>query len=206
MNKALAGLVLLLGSGALWSGAARAGGIDLALSNETANVAVILNPRRFTQGGGSELAVGGFISEDDDRLLHASLMARGYHQSATSQYSLAAGVKAIGGEIAIPEEAALIDDEDTETVGAVGLGFQAGLLLSSSPQNPVEVGFEAFYAPGITSFSDAERYAEFAARLQIDIIPQARAYVGYRRMAFDTNDYDRVQLDRSVHVGLKIVY
>jgi len=204
MNKTLAGLVLLLGAGTLMA-EARAGGIDLALSDDTANLAVLLNPYRLDGGLGSELAVGGFISEDDDRLLHATLMARGYRPTAQVRYSLAAGLKAIAGDIAIEPERVPADGEDEERVGAVALGLQLDYRLSSG-RNPVDVGLEVFYAPSITSFSDAEQFSEFGGRLQIEIIPTARAYVGYRRMGFDTDDYDDVRLDRSVHVGLKIIY
>ena len=201
MKKTLASIALLLGT----IGAAEASGLDLALSNETANLSVLLNPYPLNGGGGSELALGGFISEAGDNILHATLMARGYRQSATSQYNLAAGVKLVGGQVEIDENR-VIDDEDNESVGALALGMQAGLLLASSQYNPMEVSFEGFYAPSITSFSDAESYSEVAARFQIEVIPQARAYVGYRRMRFDTNDYNNVRLDRSVHVGLKITF
>ena len=205
MKQALAGLALLSG-GALLSPVATASAIDFALSNETANFSVVLNPRQFYTGGGSELAFGGFVSEEDDRLAHVSLMARGTRPTAASRYNLAAGLKAIVGEIAIDPERVVVGDEDSEKVGAVALGFQTEVLLSQSRRNPVELGFDVFFAPSIASFSDAEQFSEIAARLQIEIIPQARAYVGYRRMGFDTNDYDKVRLDRSVHVGLRIVY
>ena len=204
MNKALAGLSLLLGIACV-SPAVRAGGIDLALSNETANLALLLNPHRFRTGNGAELTLGGFISEDDDRLVHASLMAKGKQRTRTSMYSLAAGVKAIGGDVAIESERVLPGAEDDERVGALALGFEFG-IINASPRNPVEFKLGAFFAPSISSFSDAEEFSEFTARLQIEVIPTASAYVGYRRMGFDTNDYDDVRLDRSVHIGLEIVY
>lgn len=199
MKKVLAGVCLMFGSFGV-----NAGGLDLALSNETANLAVLLNPHQFYQGGGSELAVGAFVSEQGDKLAHATLMARGYRQSGGTQYSLGAGMKALVGDVAIPAVGA--NPETEEEVGAVALGFQVGMLLASSKHNPIELAFEGFLAPSITSFSDAERYSEVGARLQVDVIPQARAYVGYRRMNFDTNDFNNVRIDRSVHVGIKLTF
>jgi len=199
MKKVLAGVCMMLGSLG-----AEAGGLDFALSNETANLTLLLNPHQFYQGGGSELSVGGFISEQGDKLAHATLMARGYRQADGKQYSLGAGMKAIAGDISIPAIAARPEAE--ESVGAVALGFQVGMLLASSRHNPLELAFEGFLAPSITSFSDAERYAEIGARIQIDVIPQARAYIGYRRMRFDTNDFNNVRLDRSVHLGIKLTF
>ncbi len=201
MKKVLAGLCLLFSSMGV-----SASGLDFALSNETANLSVLLNPAyQFNQGGGSELALGGFVSEQGDKLAHATLMARGFRQSASgAQYSMGAGMKAVAGDIAIPSVGDV--EETDESVGAVALGFQFGLLLASSRYNPIELAFEGYLAPSITSFSDAERYAEIGARLQIDVIPQARAYIGYRRMQFDTNDYNDVQIDRSVHLGIKLTF
>jgi len=182
-----------------------AGGLDLALSDETANLYFLLNPPyQFSDGGGSELAFGGFVSEQGDQLGHIRLMARGYRYSNGTSYSLGTGMKAIAGDVIAP--AAGDAPESEEAVGAVALGFQFGVLLVSSQNNPVELSVEAFHAPSITSFSDAERYTEFAGRLQVDVIPQARAYIGYRGMRFDTDDYDALKLDRSVHIGVNISF
>ena len=200
MKKAFASLCMLLCTAGV-----NAGGVDLALSNNTAHLSMLLNPYAFYEGGGSEVGLGGFISEEGDKLLHATLIARGYRQSSTSQYSLGAGIKAVYGDVTIP---AAVNNgaEAEETVGALALGFQAGMLISSSRHNPIEALIEAFIAPSITSFSDAERFAELNARLQVEIIPQAQAYVGYRRMRFNTRNFDNVLLDRSVHLGIKLTF
>jgi len=183
---------------------ANASGLDIALSNETAKVSILLNPPyQFNDGGGSELSFGGFISEQGDSLGHASLIARGYRTSNGTSYSLGAGMKAIAGT-AIPEPDNAPEIE--ESVGAVALGFQVGLLLASSQNNPIELAAEAFHAPSITSFSDATRFTEYGARIQIDVIPQARAYIGYRHMRFDTDRYTKVRLDRSTHIGIKLTF
>ena len=200
MKKAFASLCMML-----CTAGANAGGLDIALSNNTAHVSLLLNPYAFYQGGGSEFGIGGFISEDGDKLAHATLIARGYRQSSTSQYSLGAGVKALYGDVTIPASSNN-GTEVEEAVGALALGFQAGMLISSSRHNPIEALIEGFIAPSITSFSDAERFAELNARLQIEIIPQAQAYVGYRRMRFNTRNFDNVRLDRSVHFGIKLTF
>jgi hypothetical protein len=200
MKKALMSFCLML-----CTGLANAGGLDIALSNNTAHLSMLLNPYAFYQGGGSELGVGAFVSEEGDKLAHATLIARGYRQSSSSQYSLGAGVKALYGDVTIPA-ASNNGTEVEEKVGAIAMGFQAGMLISSSRHNPIEAMFEGYIAPSITSFSDAERYAEINARLQIEIIPQAQAYVGYRRMRFNTRNFDNVRLDRSVHLGIKLTF
>lgn len=195
----IAGLLMVNGN-------ARAEGLDLALSHETANLYLILNPfspRSGLQNGGalriaprgSELAVGAFINETGDSLLHATIMARGVNISNGTQYKLGAGMKVIGGDLEIDEK-----------VSALALGFQASILLGYADTNPLDFTVEGFFAPGITSFSDAEQFSEIAARLQVEVIGQARAYLGYRRITFDTNDFGEQRLDRGIHLGLNITF
>lgn len=204
MNKVLAGLILLLGSSQVL-----AGGLDLALSDNTANISVtlsrdpLLSERSPYRVGGSELALGGFISESGDNIVHATILARGIRQSLSSQYQVSAGMKVVAGEIEINTPTP--DVTESESVGALALGFQAGMLVPSA-SNPIELSFEGYYAPSITSFSDAENYSELTARLQIEVTPRARAYVGYRRLRFDTNDANNVRLDNDAHFGLSISF
>ena len=139
-------------------------------------------------------------------MLHTTLLARGYRQSRKSQYQLSAGMRLVGAEIS---DSTLQVDENTSldtTVSALAVGFQAGLLLLPSRFNPVDLTLEGFFAPNITSFSDAEQYGEIAVRLQFEVTPSARAYLGYRRIQFETETVDNVVLDRSAHVGLKLLF
>lgn len=191
MIRAITGLLLLLGSGS-----SLAGGLDLSLSNETANLSVQLNPgMRYVPrtAGGTDFTVGAFINEAGDNLAFGTLMARGVRQSVTTQYKLGAGIKLVAGDLDIDE-----------SVGALAMGFQTSILMASSLYNPVDFIIEGFYAPSISSFQDAESYTELAVRIQVEVIPRARAFLGYRRIHFDTNDYADLTLDRSVHVGLSI--
>jgi len=203
MKKLAAAMILLVAPFGV-----SAGELDLALSNETANLAYLFNSDPLnrdgqpTRDGGSELAVGVFFNESGDSLLHTTLLARGYRQSATSQYQISAGMRLIGGGV----DVTFGDVTTDESVGALALGFQAGMLLMPGVHNPVDVTFEGFYAPSITSFVDAERYGEVSVRLQVEIMTRARAYIGYRRMRFDTENFENVTLDRSAHFGLNISF
>ncbi|MFK7861931.1 MAG: YfaZ family outer membrane protein [Granulosicoccus sp.] len=188
-----------------------AGGLDLSLSNETANLTYLFSndplnrDREPNLDGGSELAVGLFINEAGDNMVHTTLLARGYRRSSISQYQVSAGMRLVGGDISVPNVDANTVSDD-ESVGALALGFQAGMMLPSGNYNPVDLTIEGFYAPSITSFGDAERYGEVAVRLQIEVMTRARAYIGYRRIRFDTDDFDNVTLDRSAHFGLSISF
>ena len=206
MKKLAAAAILLVAPVTTWAGA-----LDLSLGSETANLVYIFNNDPLNRGntptddGGSELGLGVFFNEDGTNLFHTTLLARGYRQSSTSQYQISVGMKLLGGNVTV--ENALGDgrDED-ESVGALALGFQAGLLLLSGEYNPVDLTFEGFYAPSITSFADAERYGEISVRLQIEIMTRARAYIGYRRIRVDTNDFNDINVDRNPHFGINISF
>jgi len=190
MKRAIAGLLLL------GTGISQAGGLDLSLSNETANLAIYLSAgsRYVPQSvGGTQVSIGVFTNEIGDNLIHGTIMALGVRQSPASQYKLGAGIKVVAGDLDIGE-----------SVGALALGFQSAILLLASSSNPVDVIVEGFYAPSISSFNNAENYTELSTRLQIEVIPRALAFVGYRRILFDTDKYTELTVDRSVHVGLSI--
>jgi len=193
MKRLLAGLVLLLGSTHTWAG----GGLDIALSNDTAYLSVLMSPYRMERfAGGTEVSIGAFTNESGDDLIHGTLLARGARETTNGQfYKLAAGVKLVGGDL-----------ESRQTVGALALGFQASLVLAPSQYNPLDFIVEGFFAPSISSFNDAEEYSELGARIQVDVVPRARAFLGYRRMIFDTESVESVILDRSVHIGLSITF
>jgi len=115
MKKAFAALALFFTSLSV-----QAAGLDIALSNKTANLAVLLNPYSFRSGGGSELAVGGFINEAGDNIAFATLMAHGVRKLPDQQYNLGAGVKLLAGDIEIGEE---FENAKAESDGALGGGF-----------------------------------------------------------------------------------
>lgn len=212
-KQLLAGVLMLAGSFNV-----SAAGLDLALSDDTAYLSLLLNPFVSYSGGecqtsnpsqncdgGTELALGVMTTEVGDRLLQASLMARSARVSGDSFYDIAAGIKAIGGEIDYTErlDSPAIRDE---TVGALALGMQIGTILFRSPNNPVDMSASIFYAPSITSFAKADHYLEYGAQIQIEVIPSARAYLGYRHLEFQTDGYSDVEVDSNMHIGLRISF
>ena len=187
-----------------------AGALDLSLSDQSANLIYVLsedplNRNRASFGsGGTELGLGVFFNEDNDNLFHASLTARGYQTLRVSQYQFGAAVKLVGGDFTALD--ADTNEEQNQTVGALALGFQAGLLLRPRNFNPVDLSIEGYYAPSISSFADAERYTEFTGRLQIEIIPSARAFVGYRLIRIDTEQFTDNRLDSNAHFGISLSF
>ena len=206
MKKLITMAVLLIAPVSVsWASA-----LDLSLSDQSANLVYVLsedplnrNRTRFGNGG-TELGLGVFLNENDDNLYHVSLTARGYQTGRTSQYQFGAAVKLVGGDFTATDE--ITAEEQNQTAGAFALGFQFGLLIKPRIFNPVDFTVGGFYAPSITSFADAERYTELTARLQLEIIPSARAFVGYRFIRIDTEDFTNTRLDRNAHFGVSFSF
>lgn len=195
MKKLLVFLGCLIGSVNSWA----AGGLDLALSSEAASLYVLFHPGGHPRAGGTtEISLGAVTNELGDNVYNGTFFARGVGYSSRGQYNIGAGVRLVGGEL---DNDNIAEDK---SVSALALGFQAAILLVPSAYNPVDLIVEGFYAPSISSFDDAEEYTEASARLQIDIVPQARAFIGYRRMAFEIENAINMTIDKSAHIGLSI--
>jgi len=203
MKTLLSGVTaLLLCAAVAVPGQARAFGLDLALSNQTAQLALLLNPHSINYLNGAEMSVGGYFTEDRGNVAQLALTARSYTSGSSSLYKLGAGVKAVYGDIQLIDELAAAADDDEPTVGALALGFEAVWLLVEGPR--LEFSLDGYFAPSITSYSGTEQFMEGAARLQFEVTPRAFGYLGYRRMRFDTEEIDDLDLDSGWHLGLKI--
>lgn len=186
MKKILSALVLLFSSSM-----SHAAGLDLALSNESANLAVLFNPPGTVSN--SEMSVGALFNDYKDLVMYASIMATGPGQYNDDYYTLGAGIKIYAGSL-----------DNEQSIGALAIGGRFGVYLFTHPVNPVDFVFEGFYAPGITSTGDTESLMEISARLRVEIVRSARAYLGYRLMKADTDEFDNVEIDDNVHIGISI--
>ncbi len=189
MKKILVAVMLIVGSTM-----GNAAGLDLALSDETANLQLLINPYGIAAGN-SEVAIGGLINDEDDVLFFASVMARGPRQSNSAFYSLGAGMKIYGGNLDLDQ-----------SIGALAIGARIGILIVPHPVNPVDLVVEGFFAPSITSAGDTEKLWEISTKLQLEIVPAARAYLGYRLVKVDTKDFGKVELDDNLHIGINISF
>lgn len=63
-----------------------------------------------------------------------------------------------------------------------------------------------YLSPNILTFGEADRYVETSVKLDYEIIPQASAYLGYRRVNFGLENRPDVRLEEGAHVGVKIMF
>ena len=95
-------------------------------------------------------------------------------------------------------------DESNEDASALGLG---GWVRAVPPEyNRLSFELRGHYAPKVLSFQDADGYYGVEARAGYDILRQAHAYVGYRRMRVSFEDVSGETLDSGFHVGLKMAF
>ena len=191
---------LLVGLAASYQ--SQAAGFDLSFSNETANLEVFSPVSRLTDEGG-QLTMGLFYNELDDVLLHGKLLAVGTQMHARVPYQLSFGAKLYFGQLDdINPDPAVSTDAD---VGAVAIGGAISIQYPSL-YNPIDLSVEGYFTPGITTFGDTETLVEIGARLSIEIVPQAKAFVGYRLLEVDDESNETIELDDNVHFGIRLQF
>ena len=184
----------------------RALGFDLAFSDESANLEVLSPIRRFTRGkAGGTLeskgltSLGFFYNELDDFVGHLKLVAVGNQAVTRIPYQLEFGVKGYIGRV----------KQDDTDVGALAIG---GAIKIQNPfsrrpnravNNPIDLKIEGFFTPGITTFGDTDSLLEIAARLSIEIVPAAKAFIGYRLLEVENDSAATLELDDNIHFGFR---
>lgn len=180
---------LLLG---LASSSVQAAEFELALSKDTAAID-ILSDSAVLGSGGAELSVGALYNDSDDVLGHIGLLVRGV-PAGEQPFSFG-----LGGRVYL----ASLDKPDAG-VGALALGAGARYLI---PGNiPMAVGGDIYYAPGITTFNDADDLLDLKIRFEADVLPSATAFIGYRNIVVGLENGPNYDVDENVHLGIRILF
>ena len=195
-------LLPVIAAGLLFASNTQAAGLDLSLSNESANIEALSPVRTFTRGNrGGQLestglmSVGFFYNDLDDVIGHAKLVAVGTQTNTKVPYQLEFGVKAFAGKV----------KQDDTDVGALAIG--GGIKIQNPSQyNPIDLKIEAFFTPGITTFGDTDSLLEISARLSLEIVPAAQAYIGYRLLEVENDSHFTLELDDNVHLGVRLQF
>ncbi len=186
--------IMILGA----SGSPQAAEFDIALSEETASLEWITNSDGIGAGG-ADLLLGLFFNEDDDYMGSLGMLAYGMPAGDEQPFSFG-----LGGKLYY----AVIDKPDAN-VGALALGATAKYYIPSNM--PMAFGAEFYFAPGITSFQDADQFLDFRARFSIDVLPSASGFIGYRLTTVDfesdgDHGLDDHDLDENIHLGIRIQF
>lgn len=174
-------------------------GFDLRLADETAEVIYLTESATFGYGG-ADVGLGLLFNEDDDLMFSGAVMVTGHGAGNNRALKFGVGAKLVF---------AMLDDRNNtlvdEEFGALAIGGQIRYVIPSS--TPVAFLAEGFIAPEIVSFSGADQYTEYRFAVELEVTPSARAYVGYRKIEFEHEDYPRdVELDDDPHIGIRIEF
>ncbi len=173
------------------AGGVQAAGLDISLSDETAYI-VYLTDSGSLGYGGADVGFGFFYTEQEDYMATANIMVVGtLGERRDLQFGV--GAKLFAAALDIEEEAL-----------AIGIGGQARYVFQS--QTPVGFVFEGYVAPGITSFGDTDRLREFNVRLEVEVLPSTRGYLGYRFLEVDLDEVGDVELDDRAHIGIRLQF
>lgn len=89
---------------------------------------------------------------------------------------------------------------------AAALALGGMIRYSPLPDHRFGIIGQLYFSPNIVTFGDADRYTETGVRLEYEIIPQAAAYIGYRRVNFGLQAKPDVVLDEGAYVGVRIMF
>lgn len=176
---------------------ASANAIDFKISSETAEFTFLTEASTFGYGG-ADVGYGVFIDEDDDVLASGSILVSGSSSGDLKALQFGVGVKAYAGKINNPLSAQ--DDKGA----AFALGAKVRYVFPGP--SPMAAVLEGYVAPTVTSLGDFEGVSEVRAGIEFEVTPSARAYLGYMNVEVDTSATTSVELDDSVHIGVRFSY
>ena len=190
MLKKITGIILAT----LFTGQAYAVGIDLKLGNETAEILYLTESSTFGYGG-ADMGMGFFFNENDDLMFSTQAIVTGNSASNENALQFGVGIKLIFASL----------DKPNKNVGALGFAGQIRYVIPSS--TPVAFLLEGAIAPQATSFGSAEQYIEYRAAVELEVTPSARAYIGYRSIEVDLEQFgSSIEIDDEVHLGVRIEF
>lgn len=164
--------------------------IDINLRDNSVQLQYIAPMGRDTLGS-TELHAGFLYNNDNDRFGDFGLLVKG---SAGRGTGITAGVGLKG----------LVSTVGDKSAAALALGGQIGYVLPAFPR--VGIVGQLYFSPNIVTYRDAERFSEGVVRLEYEVIPQASAYLGFRRISFGIINGSDVVLDNGFHAGVRISF
>ena len=144
--------------------------------------------------GRTEVGVDFLYNDEDVYIADASLLV--FDEVGSKMRGLVAGLggKAYG--------ASASKNSTRQEYLVLGIG---GMLRFALPQNKrIIFGVDGYYAPPIVSFLDADRFYETAGRIEYEVLPQASAFVEYRKFYVETDFGGKGSIEKGYRVGMEI--
>lgn len=176
----------------LCGGVEAANFLDLGLSNDSVRVRYGKDISTSPQGR-KEVGMGALYNTNDNAMIDAWFHITDEAGSKAPGLDASAGFKAYLGE--------------TEHLEYLGLGIGGALHYRPVQNNRVLMSAEAYFAPNIVTFLDADNMWEINLRLGYEVLPSAIAYISYQnvRVNFSNTENEQV-VQRSGQLGLELQF
>lgn len=178
-----------------------AGALDFRVASEMAELSFLTQTASFGYGG-ADIGFGALINEENDVIANASILVSGNSAGDVRALHFGVGVKAYVGTLEGPGAVSLDVDG-----GAVAIGGRIRYVFPGSV--PFAVLAEAFYAPEVTNLSDFDGLIEYRFALELEVTPSARAYIGYRKLEVEFDNFginEDYEVDDSAHIGVRFEF
>jgi len=143
------------------------------------------------QIGGAEAGAGLLFNSSGDFLVEASLNV--FNEAGTKLPGLVLG---LGGKT-------YLSSWDSREILALAIGGQVNYPIPSYERFVLHL--DAYYAPDIVTFRDANAFLELATRAEYELLPQGAAFVEWRRFAARTGGYME-KVDTGLRLGFRIKF
>ncbi|HEY4732285.1 MAG TPA: YfaZ family outer membrane protein [Gammaproteobacteria bacterium] len=166
--------------------------LDINLSDDTAQFKYITPVGFQNRLGGTELELGFLSTTTDDVMAIAGFQAVDEAGSGSPGLKVGVGVKGFAGTI------------NSNDVYAVTLGAEG--RFAPPALNRFGIYGSVHFAPDVVTFGDTERLVYINVRLEYEILSQATAYLGYRKIRADLTGGEDVSIDNGAHIGLQFLF
>jgi hypothetical protein len=147
---------------------------EVALSDDTLQLRYIDTGRKYTGGRASQISAGFFLSEERDIVLMGDVLFPA--QLDFDRLQLLFGPRMY---------AALLEEENNDVMAA-SLGVEARWEIDSG--SGLAIAGQAYYAPDILTFGNADNLTDLSARVEIRLQPRLIVFGGMRWFEFESTD------------------
>ena len=142
---------------------------------------------------GLDFSVEGLHNSDNGNFFDVGLGLRSNANPGANPVTALIGVKAIW-----------IDPTYTGVSAGYGLAIGGGLDFALPSYNRIMFGGYIYWAPGVTSYSNLDRFLEEEARAGYRILPNGTLYLGYRHVTATFTNTDDLVVDNGFNVGVAL--
>ena len=166
-------------------------GLDLAVSDETANFGVFMQDESPVDS--TRYAAHYFYNEPGDKLYSASMKVQRKGMAGNPNLDIGIKGKAYG------------FNQDSFNLDGFGLMLGVTARYWLDTQAPASVSVEALYSPEIVTSGDLNDARELAVRAEMQILPTITGFVGFRYLALDLDQRSSYELDKNANIGVEII-